>query len=311
MVRHEFMKMLSPSVQDGLLTHESKDEALFSLPCFIEIIKKSGGSSMLMMCWFYCIPFAKGLFFAFAPLLVLFSLFALKRGIRQSRPGLRQWSFLLMFIALLKMTTWDLYLLREDILCGIALFSEACTAEGIKILQAAGLAALVLGSVLLFNLYGRFMHTRRQQEKTPDKVNIRFWANLAMCLVLLLILWLAAPWAGYLTVGHVPQIFMRVPWQHLAVLTIFVLLLGFWKLEDCRWVYNPREKDKAKKHHVAVWTPKDTLWVSVILFLFALAFSYASNDALSTSLPKKGEKSMHLQIDRSDLEELGRGFRRP
>ncbi len=260
---------------------------------------------MLMMCWFYCIPFAKGLFFASAPIFVLFSLFVLKRGIRRSRPGLRQFAFLLIFAAILKIFTVDIYMAR-GVLCK---FFSACNGRGYDILQAAGLAALVLCSLILFNIYRSFIHNRKQRGFTPEEVNLPLWANLSISLVMVLIFWLAAPWAGYLTVGHVPQFFMQVPWQLLAVLNIIVLLLGFWKLEDCTWVYDPGEKSR-KKYQLNVWTAKDTLWVSVVLFLIALAFSYASNDVLSTSLPQQGS---HLQfnMDNIDLGEFGKGFSLP
>jgi hypothetical protein len=263
---------------------------------------------MLMMCWFYCIPFAKGLFFASPFLLILFSLFTLKRGIRQSRSALRQTAFLLIFIAILKIFTVDLYLLRDELLCGIERFSSACNARGFKILQASGLVLLALCGVVLINLYRSFLHNRRQKEITPEQVHLHFWANAGMCLVMLLVLWLAAPWVGYLTVGHVPQLFMNVPWQHLAVLNTAVLLIGFWKLEDCSWLYDPSHKNK-KKYQTRVWTPKDTLWLSVILFLITLAFSYASSDVLSSS-PHTRE-SNHIQINKEDISNFGKWLNLP
>lgn len=262
---------------------------------------------MLMMCWFYCIPFAKGFFFALSFLLIVFSLFMLKRGIYQARPMLRQAAFLLMFIAALKLLTIDLHLLKEKILCGTGWFSGVCNAQGFKVLQVTGLAALMLCSLGLFNLYRNFIHERKAAHKTPGQIHLPFWANTAMGLVTLLILWLAAPWVGYLTVGHVPQLFMQVPWQHLAVMTVVVLVVGFWKLEDCKWVYTPDERTK-KAHVTHVWTPKDTLWLSAILFLIALAFSYASNDALSAGVSEGGG---HLQMDDFDFGFLWQGFQRP
>lgn len=262
---------------------------------------------MLMMCWFYCIPFAKGLFFASSFLLIIFSLFVLKRGIRQSRPWLRQAAFLLIFISVLKLFTVDIYLLRDQMLCDSRFFSSSCNAQGFKILQASGLAVLALCSLVLFNLYRNFIRERKRREITPEQNHLRFWSNFGMFLVMLLVLWLAAPWVGFLTVGHVPQLFMNVPWQHLAVLNTVVLLIGFWKLEDCSWLYNPAEKTR-KKYLSRVWTPKDTLGLSVILFLITLAFSYASNDVLSTS---QTHGQTHLQIDKIDFRSLGPGFHLP
>lgn len=263
---------------------------------------------MLMMCWFYCIPFAKGFFFAFAPLLVLFSMFVLKRGIRQSRPGLRQFAFLLIFIAFLKLFTIDFYFLREPLLCGVKSFESYCNADGFKIFQASGLGLLMLSCMFLMNAYRSFLHNRKRTEYTPAQVNLPFWANISIALVMMLIFWLAAPWAGYLTIGRVPQFFLQIPWQHLAVANIIVLLVGFWKLEDCSWIYEPTKK--SKKHIINVWTAKDTLWVSLTLFLITLAFSYASNDVLSNSLPKE-KNAFQTQIDKIDFSGLGTGFHMP
>lgn len=261
---------------------------------------------MLMMCWFYCIPFAKGLFFSFSLLLVLFSLFVLKRGIRQSRFGLRQAAFLLMFFAVLKVFTIDLYLLKEKILCGSGLFSSGCGDTGFKILLLAGLVLLLLSSLGIFNAYRGFIRNAPQVSLTPQQVRLTFWANLSLSCVVILALWLAAPWVGYLTIGHVPGIFMQVPWQHLAVLNIILLLVGFWKLEDCSWVYHPAERIR-KKHLARVWTAKDTLWLSATLFLITLAFSYISSDVLSMS--KSNEQDhLHLPVGQKDIDDLERKF---
>jgi len=265
---------------------------------------------MLMMCWFYCVPLAKGLFFAFSLLLILFSLFMLKRGIRQSRSALRQTAFLLIFFAVVKIFTVDLYLLREKILCGDGLFPSGCNDTGFKLLMLSGLIVLSLSSLAIFNIYRGFILDRKQASVTPEKARLPLWANLSLFLVVVLILWLAAPWVGYLTVGHAPGLFMQVPWQHLAVLNIIVLLMGFWKLEDCSWIYHPAEKMQ-KKHLSHVWTPKDTLWLSVILFLIALAFSYASSDVLSEAGSRKSEAGSHIQIDDIDFSFLGGGFHLP
>lgn len=253
---------------------------------------------MLMMCWFYCIPFAKGLFFAFSFLLVLFSFFALKRGICQARPGLRQFAFMLMFAALLKICTVDVYLMREHFLCRGD--GSLCTPAGFKVLQGGALLALLVLSGFLFNLYRSFVRERRVREVRPEENHLNAWANASMGLVLLLTLWLAAPWFGFLTVGHVPSFFMNVPWQYLAMVNTVVALVGFWKLEDCNWLYNASLSNK-KRYETRVWTPKDTLNLSVILFLIALAFSYVSSDVLTpggatnTNAPSVSFKDLHVK----------------
>jgi len=251
---------------------------------------------MLMMCWFYCIPFAKGMFFGSSGLMILFSLFMLKRGIRQSRLPLRQGAFLLMFIALLKFFIADVYLLKDYILCG-SLFRSACTTAGFNTLMISSVIGLLLSSLILFNFYRGFILEKKQPHITPAQVRLELWSNLSLTLVVSLIVWLAAPWVGYLTVGHVPALFMQVPWQHLAVLNLIVLLIGFWKLEDCSWIFRPAEKLQ-KEHITRVWTPRDTLWLSVILFLIAAAFSYISSDVLSMSL---GNEKDQIHIDVEDI----------
>jgi hypothetical protein len=261
---------------------------------------------MIMMCWFYCIPFAKGFFFAAGPLMFLLALFVLKRGVRQSRRGLRQLAFIFITVALAKICTVDIYLLKASITCA---FNNCHDGGLFRMIQAAGLGVLILGCLFLFNLYRSFANDRRQHAITPDQVHLSFWGNLSISLVLLLIFWLAAPWAGFLTVGHVPQFFMEVPWQNLALANIVVLLIGFWKLEDCIGTYNPKDKVK-NSYQTSVWTAKDTLWVSVVLFVIALAFSYASNDVLSVNMPKENS---HLNVDWDsiNLDFIGPGFQKP
>lgn len=261
---------------------------------------------MLMMCWFYCIPFAKGLFFAAGPLMFLLALFVLKRGVRQSRRGLRQLAFVFFALALAKVCTVDIFLLKTYLLCTFG----NCHDNGFfRAVQATGLGVLVAGCLFIFNLYRSFANDRRQAVITPEQAHLSFWGNLSMSLVLILIFWLAAPWAGYLTVGHVPQFFMEVPWQNLALLNIIVLLIGFWKLEDCIGTYNPKEKVK-NSYQTSVWTAKDTLWVSVVLFVIALMFSYASNDVLSVNMPKESSH-MNVNWDSINLDFFGPGFQAP
>ncbi|MBI3441542.1 MAG: hypothetical protein HY052_07050 [Proteobacteria bacterium] len=256
---------------------------------------------MLMMCWFYCVPLAKGLFFAASPLLIIVAFFILKRGVRQSRRELRQAAFFTIFIAFLKMLTIDIYLSRDSLLCGVHLLRFGCNATGFKILQMLALFALAPVSFFLFNVYRGFIRDRKQPEITPKQVHLTLWANLSLASVLVLVVWLAAPWIGYLTVGHAPQLFMRVPWQLLAAVNILVLLTGFWKLEDCSWIYHPAEHTKKKYAH-RVWTPKDTLGLSVILFLIAFAFSYVSSDVLS---PTHVHETGPLDLDKIDFSNFG------
>lgn len=262
---------------------------------------------MFMMCWFYCIPFMKGLFFAFGPLLIAFSLFVLKRGVRQSRPGLRQLAFMMMLLAVMKMFTVDIYLMRDVLPCGADRFLSICNTADFKKLQGAGLVLLAVCGFLLVNLYRNFANNKPQRIVTPDQARLSFWANLSISFVMLLIFWLAAPWAGFLTVGYVPDLFLQVPWQYLAFLNIVILLQGFWKLEDCGALHHSIDKNR-RGYQSRVWTAKDTLWVSVVLFLIALALSYASNDVLSSAMPEKGSHS--IPFEKVNMKDVP-GFRYP
>jgi hypothetical protein len=254
---------------------------------------------MLMMCFFYCVSLAKGLFYASAPLLVLFSLFVLKRGIRQDRPALRETAFLIIFGALLKFFIWDVYLLRQDVLCRVeTIASQWCTYDGIKLLHTVSMAMLILCSFVLFNIYRYFVRVRRPPQVTPEQIYLGFWANLSLGLVMLLIFWLIAPWIGYLTVGHVPPLFNQVPWQSMALVNIVVLLRGFWRAEDCIWTYDPR--DKKTMRTIRTWTARDTLWISAFLLLVALAFSFASVDVLFNT----EVRGHHPQINEESLQKL-------
>lgn len=233
---------------------------------------------MLMICWYYCVPLVKGLFFALSALLILFALFMLKRGIRQSRLPLRQGAFVLIFLAIMKTLILDLYLWRESLLCGTGWLQAGCNTAGFIVLQLLGLVALLPASFYLFRAYHGFIRNPPQLQMTPQQARLDFWANLGMGMSCLMIVWLAAPWIGYLTVGYVPQIFLQIPWQVLALVTTGVLLRGFWKLEDCTVVSYSIGKNKRT---VRTWTPKDTLYLAVTFFLATAGLSYVSSDVLS------------------------------
>jgi hypothetical protein len=236
---------------------------------------------VLTICFFYCIPFAKFLFFAMSPLLVLFALFVLKRGVVLARPGLRQTAFLLMFMAAFKLFMVDLRIGKGYLLCERGFPLLPCSAKGFMIIEILGILLLLLASVMLFHFYRVFMVQKKASEKTPEQVNLRFWANISLTAVMVMMAWLAAPWAGFLTVGYVPKLFTAVAWQHLAVVTLGLLLVGFWKAESCVWTFDTHAKTKRLAHMTKTWTPKDTLWLCVFLYLITLGLSYVAHDILS------------------------------
>ena len=108
---------------------------------------------MLMLCWFYCIPFMKMLYYASAPLLMVFALFVLKRGIYRARPGLRQTAFAILFFAAVKLWVFDLRDLDEHVVCvtGMKIVQVLCTPAGFKVIGIIGLLGLCGTSYLLFH----------------------------------------------------------------------------------------------------------------------------------------------------------------
>lgn len=236
---------------------------------------------MLMLCWLYCIPFAKFMYFAISPVLLIFALFILKRGKMNGRQSLRQMAVFLMFAVAVKIGLADVYYGR-DYLCDMTLLKNivTCNGQGRKILQISGLAFLFLSSLVLFQFYLTIMPEKKVKPLTPEQVHLRLWANLALISVLLMVVWQLAPWVGFLTVGYVPKIFTAIPWQHLALTSLSLILIGFWKAESCIWSYEKSRKAKASHLHGA-WSPKDTLWTTVLLYLITLALSYVSHDILT------------------------------
>lgn len=238
---------------------------------------------MLMLCWFYCIPFAILLYFALSPIIAVFSLFMIKRGMRQGRKGLKQWAFALLFAAGLKTFILDLHMkfAQDYLFCTQKMLPiVACTPGALHKVKLAGLMALVIFGAILVHAYGRVMTDRKPKICTPEEVNLRFWANLGLVSVFAMIIWTMAPWVGALTVGGVPKLFMVVKWQHFAIINVLLLLIGFWKVESCSWEYKSGDKE-SRKRVSGGWSPRDTLWLNVFLYLITLALSYVAHDILT------------------------------
>lgn len=241
---------------------------------------------MFMLCWFYCIPFAKMLYFASAPLLLVLSLFALKRGMRNNRASLRQTSFALMFLSCFKMCLFDIRMLKKDLLCGMyaQVESAACNTAGFMAAELLGLMLMVFSSAIIFHYYRKYLHMRTMPMKTPEQVHLPLWANMTMVSILLMVVWQLAPWVGYLTIGRIPGVFISLPWQGLALLNLLLLLIGFWKAESCVWNYDVQKK-KQMAHLNKTWTARDTLWMAVFIYLLTLALSYVAHDVLAPKIP--------------------------
>ena len=241
---------------------------------------------MLMICWFYCIPFAKFLYFAAGPLLFVYALFMLKRGIRGARPSLRQSAFILMFVALFKMCLFDVRMLKRDFFCTVSktLYDAFCNKEGMIFADMLGLVVLAASSFGLFYFYREFMNIKQPSFVPPDRENLREWVNITLWSLIIMVVWQIAPWVGYLTVGSVATIFVAVPWQGLAVFNLILLLICFWKVESVKWVRDAGQqniKNTGNSHLGLTWTPKDTLWMNVFIYLITLALSYVAHDVLA------------------------------
>jgi len=238
---------------------------------------------MMMLCWFYCVDFAKLLYFASAPVLFIASLFVLKRGVRGARQGLRTAAFIMMFVALIKICIFDVRMVSDNFLCGIGeqLSIKGCNKSWQKMLELGALLLLVLGSFGLFQMHRFFLRIKQPTTLTPDDVNLRFWANLCLVSTIGMVVWQCAPWAGYLTIGRIPALFIALPWQYLAIFNLVLLLFVFWKAESCNWNYDVRKRKEKMAHLNQTWTAKDTLWMTVFIYLITIALSYVAHDVLT------------------------------
>lgn len=238
---------------------------------------------MLALCWFYCIPFAKFMYFASGPVLILMCMFMFKRGVYTARAGLRQWALILIFAALVKMCAFDVRMLGHELLCSVneELSEAGCNKVSWRRgLEIVALFVLVIGSMVLFQLHRLYMNVKQVTALKPEDVNLSLWANISLLSVIAMVIWQCAPWVASLTVGDVPAVFNRVPWQWLAIFNLCLLVFCFWRSESCNWNYEVRHK-KRMAHLNQTWTPRDTLWVSVSIYLVTLALSYVAHDVLT------------------------------
>lgn len=237
---------------------------------------------MLALCWFYCIPFAKFLYFAAGLILFVFALFMLKRGVSLARPKLRQWALALMFVCLIKVCIFDVNMIGRELLCTVneELSEVGCSKGGLQALQFLALLVLVAGSFGLFFLHRKYSNVVQVSKLKPNDVGLSFWSNLSLVSVSAMVVWQCAPWVGFLTIGRVPDIFVRVPWQIFAISNLLLLLYAFWRAESCNWNYEVKHKKKMAHLH-ATWTQRDTLWMCVFVYLVALGLSYVAHDVLT------------------------------
>ncbi len=238
---------------------------------------------MIMLCWFYCIPFAKFLYFATAPLFLVFSLFMLKRATRAGRPLLKKIAFSFITLSIFKIFLFDVRALKQDIIC--SMHEESCTQKTMDMIDLLSLGLLIGSLYLTYHYYGVFMRIKKEKPQTPEQAHLPFWANATMCMVMLMVVWQLAPWVGYLTIGSIPAVFLALPWQFLAMINLVLLMIAFWRSENCVWDYDVTNK-KTMGHLNKTWTAKDTLWTAVFIYLITLALSYVAHDVLTKGMQR-------------------------
>lgn len=234
---------------------------------------------MFMLCWFYCVPFLKLLYFGTGPAMFLFALFMHRRGLYRREAGLARGAFVLMGLALVKVFVIDMRQEGRDLLCS-GVLRLPCDDMGWLAVQAMGFAALALGAVWILRGFARLSSGKWPVLPAVSAENARAQGALGMVMVVLMIVWQLAPWVCSLAIGRVPELFAVVPWQPVALVTAVVLLSGFWALEACP-DYFPREEGAGERRGRDSWLPRDSLWLAVFLYAFTLAMSYVAHDVLN------------------------------
>ncbi len=264
---------------------------------------------MLLLLVTYWRPLAWFLFYASGPFFVVFSIFALKRGIQHRKTELRQHAIFTMFGAVLKMCLIDVRMLAENIK-GAACFAGVfpgldCSVKSISlhetnILSFYGIVVLCGACLVLFNLYRNYLPDRKPLECTLEQVHLKFWVTITLWSTILMALWGIAPWLGALLDAPLPRVFLEINWKTLGVINLCLLVVDFWKVESIIWENKMSDSKelKAKRTHLQqTWTPKDTLWMTVFLYLLVCALSYVGNDVLTV---KKNDNEVHRRFHLSD-----------
>lgn len=233
---------------------------------------------MFMLCWFYCVPFLKLFYFSTGPLLFLFALFIRRRGIYRRHESLVKISYIFMFLSLVKIFLFDVRSAGRDLLCSGALLLP-CSEQGWLALQGISFALLMTGTYLIGREAKRPSLDIYATSPKLGPEQISGWAGLGMTMVVLMIIWQLAPWFCYLVIGHMPDIFVVIPWPPVALATLVVLLIGLWRLEACP-AFFPRENGAAGSRSKGAWLPRDTLWLAIFLYAITLALTYVAQDVL-------------------------------
>ncbi len=231
---------------------------------------------MFLVCHFYCSSFFHWLFLISSLLLLGISTYVLKRGVRQNRRGLRKLAFFLIYMAVLKIFLVDAKYIAEGMFCNQA--DGMCNFGAVKLFKSLSMGLLIPVSYGVYNLYRKFINMSIPAKATLKDKKIRFHANIAMAITLILMCWLVAPWVGYLVAGYAPPFLFNRYWRLLSLAGFVLISTTFWRYEDC--TLNPRSKEDKAAHQKA-WIPRDTLWLALALLIITHLFFIVSEDALS------------------------------
>lgn len=234
---------------------------------------------MWMICWHYCEDLGRLLYHTAPLLMVVMALFAFKRAYRSGQSWPRAFGLVLLVVAAAKVFLFDPYLFRGYLACAAGLPFLPCNRTGGAIIMTLGAMIFIGLMVAIYYLQGWLKSLKPRPRVTPQQVRLRLWANASLVNALALSVWAILPWLWALAQAHLPDVLLVVPWHVLAVTGATLLAVGFWLLEDCRWFYIPMG-NKAKAHDYRVWTPRDTLWTALLIYVVALALAYVTQDVI-------------------------------
>ena len=269
---------------------------------------------MIILCYRYCIPLLWFLFYISGPFFIVFSMFAIKRGIQLRRQQLRQNGFFTMFGCVLKMFLIDVHMLSEGVkntFClggkfpGLDCSIKAISPHETMVLSFYGIILLCISSVLLLHYYRVYLPDRKPKESTPEDVKLKFWVTITLWSTILMAVWGVAPWLGALLAAPLPRIFLAINWKMLGAFNLCLLIMDFWKLESIVWenkVTDSKSERKKRQHLQQTWTPKDTLWMTIFLYLLVVGLSYVGNDILSVKNDEPVEHHWHMKDFTPDLD---------
>lgn len=228
---------------------------------------------MFMVCWHYCVPFLNFLYFAIAPILILWGAFVMKRGIIQYKKFLRERAMILWGLALVKFALLDIRKMGSALFCDPITGCGSAAFWGTNVLILLCLAGGVYAGL---PLYRKFCPDQQEYIKRPiDLTPLKKWTRMSILTVSLFIIWVAGPWVTSLASGSIPQLFLVFSWPYMAILSLVSLLMAFWRLEDFQMLYSSTKSKIADRKNV--WVPKDTLWTLVFLYGVTVILAFASS----------------------------------